>query len=128
MKKRRMIPEELLHSIDVLNTLHGGTSQPIIKLVQNEHYREVSCKVPGLSELDLKVEIHNNFISIYYSQHLESNETGIQIPRVIYYKPIPYFIDMTGISARIEDHFLCVRLPFNEFANGYHKKISIKDL
>jgi HSP20 family molecular chaperone IbpA len=127
MKDRRMISDELLYSIDVLNTLNGGMSEPIVDLQQYENYREIKCTVPGLQEGALQVEIHNNFLSIYYKLSIESDGKEVQIPRVVYYKPIPYFIDVTKISATVEDRFLNVILPFNELANGYHKKISIKD-
>jgi HSP20 family molecular chaperone IbpA len=125
MKKSRLIPQELLHSIDVLNTLNGGTSQPLLELQQHTHYREIKCAVPGLTKSVLQVEIHNNFLSIYYTQQLQSNEKGLEIPRIVYYKPIPYFIDVANISASMEDRFLCVRLPYNELANGFHKKVEI---
>jgi HSP20 family molecular chaperone IbpA len=127
MKKSRMIPNELLHSIDIANTLNGGTSQPIVDLQQYEHYREVKCKVPGIADTSLQVEITNNFLSIFYTQEFKSNEVGIQVPRIVYHKPIPYFIDVAAISAIVVDGFLCVTLPFNELANGYHKKISIQE-
>jgi HSP20 family molecular chaperone IbpA len=124
---RKMISDELLYSIDVLNTLNGGMSEPIVDLQQYDNYREIKCAVPGLREGALQVEIHNNFLSIYYKLSIESDGKEMQIPRVVYYKPIPYFIDVTKISATVEDRFLHVILPFNELANGYHKKISIKD-
>jgi HSP20 family molecular chaperone IbpA len=127
MKDRRMISDELLYSIDVLNTLNGGMSEPMVDLQQHENYREIKCAVPGLQEGELQVEIHNNFLSIYYKFSIESDGKEVQIPRVVYYKPIPYFIDVTKISATTEDRFLHVVLPFNELANGYHKKISVKD-
>jgi HSP20 family molecular chaperone IbpA len=125
--ERKIISDELLHSIDVLNTLNGGMSEPIVDLRQHDNYREIKCTVPGLQEGALQVEIHNNFLSIYYKLSIESNGKEVQVPRVVYYKPIPYFIDLTKISATVEDRFLHVILPFNELANGYHKKISIKD-
>ncbi|MFM9836952.1 MAG: Hsp20/alpha crystallin family protein [Cyclobacteriaceae bacterium] len=127
MKDRRMISDELLYSIDVLNTLNGGMSEPMVDLQQHENYREIKCAVPGFQEGELQVEIHNNFLSIYYKLSIESDGKEVQIPRVVYYKPIPYFIDVTKISATVEDRFLNVILPFNELANGYHKNISVKD-
>lgn len=127
MKSRKIISDELLYSIDVLNTINGGTSEPIVDLQQYENYREIKCAVPGLQDKALQVEIHNNFLSIYYKLSIESDGKEMQIPRVVYYKPIPYFIDVTKVSATVEDRFLHVILPFNELANGYHKKISVKD-
>jgi HSP20 family molecular chaperone IbpA len=127
MKGKRIISDELLHSVDVLNTLNGGMSEPLVNLQQHTDYREIKCAVPGLQEGALQVEIHNNFLSIYYKLSIESDGKEVQVPRVVYYKPIPYFIDVTKISATVGDRFLHVILPFNELANGYHKKISVKD-
>jgi len=126
-KKSRLIPVELLHSIDIANTIGGGVSQPIIELKQHEDHREIKCKVPGVAESALRVEVINNFLSIYYTQEFSSNGTSIEIPKVVYHKAIPYFIDVANISATVEEGFLCVTLPFNKLANGYHKKISVQE-
>jgi HSP20 family molecular chaperone IbpA len=127
MKKSRLIPVELLHSIDITNTIGGGVSQPIIELKQHENHREIKCKVPGVAESALQVEVINNFLSIYYTHEFLSNGTNIEIPKVVYHKAIPYFIDVANISAVVEQEFLCVTLPFNKLANGYHKKISVQE-
>jgi HSP20 family molecular chaperone IbpA len=123
MKNRRIISDELLHSIDVLNTLNGGLSEPILNLQQHEDYREIKCTVPGLQSDSLQVDVHNNFLSIHYRISIQSDGKEIQVPRIIYNKPIPYFVDVSKISANVEDGFLRVVLPFNELANGYHKRI-----
>lgn len=127
MKKSGLIPIELLQSIDITNTIGGGVSQPIIVLKQHEDHREIKCKVPGVVESALQVEVINNFLSIYYTQEFSSNGTSIEIPKVVYHKAIPYFIDVANISATVEEAFLCVTLPFNKLANGYHKKISVQE-
>jgi HSP20 family molecular chaperone IbpA len=127
MKSNRMISDELLYSIDVLNTISGGMSEPIIELQQYENYREIKCAVPGVQEDALQVEVHNNFLSVYCRLKIETAGKQVQVPRVIYNKPIPYFIDATKISANKEGRYLYVTLPYNELANGYHKRISIND-
>jgi len=48
------------------------------------------------------------------------------VPKVVYNKPIPYFVDAARISATYEHGFLIVTLPYNEMAEGYHRKISIE--
>jgi HSP20 family molecular chaperone IbpA len=127
MKKSRLIPIELLQSIDITNTIGGGVSQPIIELKQHEGHREIKCKVPGVAESALQVEVISNFLSIYYTQEFLSRGTSIEIPKVVYHKAIPYFIDIAKISATVEEGVLCVTLPFNKLANGYHKKISVQE-
>jgi|SRR5882762_4245552 len=125
MKTRKFISNELLASIDVLNTVNGGVSEPQLTLKQFQDHREVQLKVPGVKEENIKVEIHNNILSVFYNFHLQSAGLPIQVPKVVYNKPIPYFVDAARITALYEDGFLIVTLPYNEMAEGYHRKVSI---
>jgi HSP20 family molecular chaperone IbpA len=124
MKTRKLISNELLASIDVLNTVSGGMSEPQLKLTQFKDHREIRMKVAGVLEENLKVEIHNNVLSVFYTINVASAGISIQIPRVVYNKPIPYFVDPTRIAALYADGFLILTLPFNELS-GYHRKVSI---
>jgi len=125
MKARKLISTELLTSIDVLNTLNGGVSEPHMSIKQFQDHREVRVKVPGVAEENLKVEIHNNILNIFYSVNLQAASEWIEVPRVIYNNPIPYFVDSPRITATYEDNFLIVTLPFNSLAEGYHREVSI---
>jgi HSP20 family molecular chaperone IbpA len=125
MEKRKFASNELLASLDVLNTLNGGVSEPQMILEQFQDHREIRLKVPGMNEENLKVEVHNNILSVFYTFHLQSDNSPIHVPKVIYNKPIPYFVDAIRITASYEDGFLIVTLPYNEMAEGYHRKVSI---
>lgn len=116
---------DLITSIDVLNTVNGGVSEPQMNLSHFEEYREIRLKVPGIKQEDVHVEVHNNNLSIYYFINMVSNETLVQLPRFVYNRSVPYFIDINKINARIENEELIVKLPFNKLANGYHKEIKI---
>ena len=122
---KELISRELLNSINVLNTLNGGMSEPKLLLQQLESHREVGVSVPGVNNESLQVEIHNNILSIFYLFQMESNKNSIQIPRFVYSKVIPYFIDSENITASVEGNYLWVKLPFNKLANGDHRKITI---
>ena len=125
MKERKFASNELLASIDVLNTLNGGVSDPQMVLKQFQDHREIRLKVPGVNEENLKVEVHNNILSVFYTFNIQSGDLPIHVPKVVYNKPIPYFVDAARISATYEDGFLIVTLPYNEMAEGYHRKVSI---
>ncbi|MBS1542831.1 MAG: Hsp20/alpha crystallin family protein [Bacteroidetes bacterium] len=126
MKQRASIPKELLTSIDVLNTLNGGTSEPRVRVKQYPGYRQITIEVPGVTMENVKVEINNNQLMIYFFYTLVTMDQPMQFPRVLYDKSIPYFVDVNNITASQEDHKLVVRLPFNELANGQHREIRIK--
>ncbi len=126
MKQRASIPKELLTSIDVMNTLNGGTSEPRVRVNQYPGYRQITIDVPGVNMENVKVEINNNQLMIYFFYNLATMDQQLQFPRVLYNKSIPYFVDVNNITANQKDHTLVVRLPFNELANGQHREIRIK--
>ncbi len=64
--------QDLLTSVDVLNTLHGGISEPVVTLRQQAAGREVHVRVPGISRDSMQVEIHNNVLSVFYLIPIES--------------------------------------------------------
>jgi HSP20 family molecular chaperone IbpA len=122
MKK---ILKDLLTSVDVLNTLGGGVTEPIVSVRQGLTGHEMRIRVPGISKESMNVEVHNNELSVFYLIPIQSNEQLIQMPRAVYHQNLPYFIDVKGIKADYEGNELVIKLPFNELSNGYNKKIRI---
>lgn len=116
---------DLITSIDVLNTVNGGVSEPHMNLNHYDDYREIRVKVPGIRQEDVRVEVHNNNLSVYYFINIVSNEKLIQLPRFVYNRTVPYFVDINNIHAKLVEDELVVTLPFNHLANGYHKEIKI---
>lgn len=118
---------DLLTSIDVLNTLNGGVSEPQLCLAHYEDYREIRLRVPGISLDDVRVELHDNSLSIFYLINIVSSDRLIPLPRFVYNNNIPYYIDADKINARLEEEELIVNLPYNRLANGYHRDWWNKD-
>lgn len=114
---------DILTSVDVLNTLHGGTSEPQISLRQLPDAREVHVRVPGIDPSAIQVEVTNNRLFAYYGFNIESAGKNVLLPYTIYNRQLPYFIDISNINATVEGNQLIIRLPFNDLAHGYHKKI-----
>lgn len=126
MKTRRFVSNELLASIDVLNTITGGASEPQMAFSQYPDHREIRVKVPGIKEENLRAEIHNNILSVLYTFQVLSDNVWIEVPKIIYKKPIPYFVDTERISASHENSVLTVTLPYNSMTQGYHRTVSEK--
>ena len=118
---------DLITSIDVLNTLNGGVSAPQLNLEHYEDYREIHLRVPGINLDDIRVEIHNNNLSIFYLINIVCSERLIPLPRFVYNHNVPYYIDINKINARLEEEELIVNLPYNRLANGYHKDVRINE-
>jgi hypothetical protein len=117
------LSSDLLRGIDTLNTIQGGTVEPRIQLSQYEAFRQIKLSVPGVAVENYRAEVHNNQLSVYYLLHLESQGATQAVPIMVYNKAIPYYIDTKAIRAQIDGEALVVRLPFNEFASGYHKDL-----
>jgi HSP20 family molecular chaperone IbpA len=118
---------DLITSIDVLNTVNGGVSEPRMNLIHHEDSREIRLKVPGIRLEDIHVEVHNNNLSIFFFINILCNDRLVQMPRFIYNRNVPYYVDISKIKARLENDELVVNLPFNRLANGYHKEIKITE-
>jgi HSP20 family molecular chaperone IbpA len=125
MRRKGLISDEIIQSIDITNTLNGGVSEPVIKISQHQDYRQIELKVPGMTEESMHVKINNNQLVVYFEHAIESRGETIYIPHIAYNKPIPYFIDVKNIRAQYSEGVLTVQLPFNELANGYQRDIPI---
>ncbi len=116
---------DLMTSVDVLNTMHGGVSEPFISFREQPNGREIRVRVPGIIREAMQAEINNNELFVYYLIPVSSSGKLVHLPQVVYSQKIPYFIEVNGIKATYEENELVVRLPFNELSNGYNRKIEI---
>ncbi|WP_276372528.1 Hsp20/alpha crystallin family protein [Chryseolinea sp. H1M3-3] len=114
---------DILTSVDVLNTLHGGISEPQISVSQREDAREMRIKVPSINPDSIEVEVNNNTLNVFYFLNISSAGKHIRLPYTIYNRTLPYFIEIGKINSSIEGEALVITLPFNALANGYHRKI-----
>ena len=118
---------ELLTSVDVLNTLHGGVVEPQVILNQLENSREMRIKVGSINPQSIQVEINNNILVIYFVLPITAAGKNIQLPYSIYNRTLPYYIDINNINSSVEGNELVINLPFNALANGYHRKIKANE-
>jgi HSP20 family molecular chaperone IbpA len=125
MRRKGLVGDEIIQSIDITNTLNGGVSEPMVKLSQHSKYRQVELKVPGMAEENMHVKINNNQLVVYFEHAVKSRGETIYVPHIVYNKPIPYFIDAKNIRAQYQEGVLTIQLPFNELANGYNRDIPI---
>jgi HSP20 family molecular chaperone IbpA len=114
---------DLLTSVDVLNTLHGGISEPHVVLNELEQSREMRIQVPGVSPDSIQVEINENNLFVYYVMNVDSVGKNIRLPYTIYNRVLPYFIDLSKIHSEVDHQKLVITLPYNTLTNGYHRKI-----
>lgn len=114
---------DLLASVDIMNVLNGGRSEARVALSNRDEYREVRVNIPGIDAARIQVEVNNDHVSIYYMMDIASAGKVMSLPYSVYNKQQPYYIDLSRVHAAVEGRDLVVKLPFNELANGYHRKI-----
>lgn len=119
--------KHLLTTVDVLNTLNGGVSEPYLSFREQTNGRELRVRVPGVSKEMLQVEVNENLLSVFYLIPMESSGKKMFLPKEVTKQTIPYFVEISGIHATYEENELVVKLPFNELSNGYNRKIPINE-
>jgi HSP20 family molecular chaperone IbpA len=122
------ITKDLLLTADVMNTLNGGLSKPDIRMSREKDGYILQVKVPGVDPARMQVEIKNNQLFLFHHISLRNDDLydGIHfIPFHIGFVIIPFDVEITQIKAVYEHGSLKVIMPFNEFSNGYHKRIHI---
>lgn len=126
MKFGRELIRNLAETTNVVNTLNGGMINPVVKLKKLNKGQELNIRIPSAEIEDVKVEINNNILSVVYYMNLTSDSVPFRIPNVILSRPIPYFINIPGIRATIDEKDINVYMPYNKLANGFHKEINIE--
>jgi HSP20 family molecular chaperone IbpA len=117
--------KHLLTTVDLLNTLNGGVSEPHVSFREEAAGRELRVRVPGVSKEMLQVEINDNKLSVFYHIPMVTSGKQVYLPKEVIHQTLPYFIEITGINATYEDNELVVKLPYNELSNGYNRKVPI---
>lgn len=117
--------KHLLTTVDLLNTLNGGVSEPYVSFREEPTGRELRVRVPGVRKEMLQVEINENQLSVSYHIPLTTSGKQVYLPNEVIKQTLPYFIEISGINATYEDNELVVKLPYNELLNGYNRKVPI---
>jgi HSP20 family molecular chaperone IbpA len=117
--------KHLLTTVDLLNTLNGGVSEPFLSFREEPTGRELRVRVPGVSKEMLQVEINDNQLIVLYNIPMETSGRKVFLPKEVTKQTLPYFIEITGINAAYEGNELVVKLPYNELSNGYNRKVPI---
>jgi HSP20 family molecular chaperone IbpA len=117
--------KHLLTTVDLLNTLNGGVSEPYLSFREEPTGRELRVRVPGVSKEMLQVEIKDDQLIVLYNIPMETSGRKVFLPKEVTKQTLPYFIEITGINAAYEGNELVVKLPYNELSNGYNRKVPI---
>jgi hypothetical protein len=117
--------KKLLTSVDILNTINGGISEPFLSLREQNMGREIKARVPGLTSESLHMEIANNTLTIFYIIPINVHGELLQVPHIIYNQTIPYFVNTAKIDVLQNENELIVHLPFNELRDGSTHRIEL---
>src|SRR5690349_4391070 len=117
--------KHLLQTVDLLNTLNGGVSEPYVSYRECPDGRQLRVRIPGVSKEMLQVEIQDNQLNVFYHIPMETSGKQVFLPKEVIRQTLPYFIEIPAIQATYEGNELVVDLPYNELSNGYNRKVPI---
>jgi HSP20 family molecular chaperone IbpA len=117
--------QHLLTTVDLLNTLNGGVSEPYVSFREHPDGRQLRVRIPGVSKEMLHVEIQDNQLNVFYHIPMETSGRQVFLPKEVVRQTLPYFVQIPAIQATYEGNELVVDLPYNELSNGYNRKIPI---
>lgn len=117
--------KNILSTVDLLNTLSGGVSEPYLSYREQAGGREIRIRVPGVRKELLNVEIRDNQLNVFYHIPMETSGKQVFLPKEVVSQTLPYFIEIPAIEASYQGNELVVTLPFNELSDGYNRKVPI---
>lgn len=112
-------------TVDLLNTVNGGVSEPYLSYRDHSDNRELRIRVPGVRKEMLQVEINNNQLVVSYHIPMEVAGQQVYLPKEVVNQTLPYFVEIPAIQATYDENELVISLPFNELSNGYNRKVPI---
>jgi HSP20 family protein len=123
--------------LDLLNTLHGGSSQSTFNVDKKDDKLVVRLKAPGVGPEAFNVLVEGNKLVLYTllttqneSDDNDEEEQDVQrlaVPMFMRVLDIPTFVDSDQIDAVYEHGRVTVTLPFRD-EEQLHRRIDIKNL
>ncbi|QJD78406.1 Hsp20/alpha crystallin family protein [Spirosoma rhododendri] len=120
--------------LDLLNTLHGGSSQATFNVEKEENKLVVCLKSPGVGPEAFNVLVEGNKLVLYTlltsrAQSAEDDQEiqKLAVPMFMRVLDIPVFVDSDQIDAVYEHGRVTVTLPFKD-EEHLHRRIDIKNL
>jgi HSP20 family molecular chaperone IbpA len=120
----RMLIKNLAHTAEIVNTINGGMTEPVINIDKKETEWIVKVRVPGVSAEHLKIEVRDYEMFLF---HIISEETtaDIELPYLLSAIKLTSQVDFDGIMAEYQAGELSIHLPLDETASGYERDIEI---
>lgn len=125
MNLLNQIPDELLLTVDAMNTLNGGKAEDSIRFREVDGTFEVSIKVPGAQKDSFKIVINDEVISVVHMLAFDTLKKTTLVPRPIWNKRLPLNADTKNVHARFEEGCLYITIPLDGYNNGNQREIEI---
>ena len=118
---------KVLQTANIVNTLNGGISKPIVGFSKMDDHYLLKARIPGVDAEDIKVEIMDDNLMIYHDLEFKTIDNApLMVPHVVASCQISNQIDHRNISASMEGNVLHIYMPINDLKKGFSKKINIK--
>ena len=120
--------------IDLLNTLHGGSSQTTMRVEREDDQLVITLRAPGVRSSAFNVLVEGNKLVIYtllvsnsVRKQADEEAQRLAVPMFLRVLDIPAFVNADEIEAVHEHGQVIVTLPFKD-EEQQHRRIDIKDL
>ncbi|MBC8110172.1 MAG: Hsp20 family protein [Verrucomicrobia bacterium] len=124
------IAKDLVIQADFMNTVGGGMSLPEIRVNKEEGGYMLEAKIPGVSAENLRIDVINQRLLVYYNLQLFNNqsvvEKEVKVPYMIANFPVPDDADINQIAAIYRNDRLQIIAPLSDSSNGFNRSIEIE--
>ena len=124
MKEKSEV-KSLAQMANMMATLNGGIVGSFKKLLKLEDCLKLEVSLPGISTDAVRAEVKDNHLIVRYMVDINSRNLRVKISNVVYNEPLPYFVDITRLSAKFSSGKLDITMPYNQFANGFNQILEI---
>lgn len=122
--EERVLIKNLAQTAEVINTINGGMSQPILKFRKSQNEWLVCVRVPGVDADKMRIEIRDGQMFLFHIIS-ENNVADIDLPYLLAGFPLDRRVNCDGIIAEYENGELFIHLPLDETRNGYEREVEI---
>ncbi len=120
----RVLIKNLAHTAELVNTINGGMTEPLVEIEKFDTEWVISIRVPGISPDAMKIEI-KDFELFLFNMILEPNSSDVELPYMLAAVQLNGAVDVEGIIAEYDDGELLIHLPLDEEAGGYERDVEI---
>ena len=119
----KLVIKNLAQTAQVINTINGGMSQPIVSVSKGPEEWTIKARVPGVDADHMKIEVKDNYLYLFHL--IEDEQADMELPLMLAAISISNRVQYDLITAAYENAELEISLPLDQENKGYEREIDI---